>query len=411
MPVYSPAGVSVGKIFGLIGALLLGTAAARAQAPVVDWPFENGYRDQMLYLHALVNYSFDVDSQFEWERRRFVSNALRIRTGSVSSNELLTDVELELNESLNDDWRFRGRFVRSGLRQEPTRDDLLLAGLERRIFGNGGVYLAANPEFDKEFLDVAMGYTWYGDEREQYVRVGLLLEDLTWGSKNAFGGEQDQRPVSIEWALRQALPGEWWLYSEGRVGSGFERSFADPVESPDVTRHDRRASTAELRLTRQTEQTWSLWADWYDFSEQKAFRQAGLDYDYASTVFVIGAEHTRPVGERRRLRLVATIVDQQSRSVGFNGHDYDRSDVFAGAFYELLRASGGITFAYAFGQPDIAYAALDPADSYRLDDFRDKIIVAYRHRFSDDAQIRLSLSHEVSAQGFGGGALQFQLFF
>jgi hypothetical protein len=38
-------------------------------------------------------------------------------------------------------------------------------------------------------------------------------------------------------------------------------------------------------------------------------------------------------------------------------------------------------------------------------------MVGWRYTFSADAQIRLSISHEVAAQGFGGGAIQFQMFF
>lgn len=391
--------------------MLLFSAGAAAQAPLIEWPFDDGYRDQMLYLHALVNYGFDLDWQADWERRQFSGNALRINTGSVSSTELLTDVDLNINESLNEKWRFMGRYTRSGLRQEPSRDELLLLGLERSILEASAVYLSVNPEFDKEFLDIAAGYTHYGADREQYVRIGVLVEDLNWDTKNAFGAKQNQRPAAVEWAVRLALPNSWWIYSEGKFGTGFERFFPDAAKSPDVVRHDRRDRFAELRLTRTGKRMWSLWLDWYDFSEQKQYRQPGFDYDYGTTVLDVGVEHTRLIDERHRLRLLAHIVDQQSESIGFMAHDYDRRDVFAGAFYEYLRPSSGITFAYAFGKPDIVHSAPDPGDRYSLDDYRDKIIVAYRYTFSDDARILLSVSHEVSAKGFGGGAVQFQMFF
>ena len=43
--------------------------------------------------------------------------------------------------------------------------------------------------------------------------------------------------------------------------------------------------------------------------------------------------------------------------------------------------------------------------------YRDKLIVGWRYNFSPDARILLSVSHEVSARGFGGGNVQFQMFF
>jgi hypothetical protein len=56
-------------------------------------------------------------------------------------------------------------------------------------------------------------------------------------------------------------------------------------------------------------------------------------------------------------------------------------------------------------------AAPTPDDSYDLGDYRDKVMVGWRYTFSKDAQIRVSISHEVAEQGFGGGAIQFQMFF
>jgi len=80
-------------------------------------------------------------------------------------------------------------------------------------------------------------------------------------------------------------------------------------------------------------------------------------------------------------------------------------------FYEYLWPMSSVTFAYLAGQPDIIYSALDPDDDYMLDDYRDKVLLGWRYTFSEDAQIRVSISHEVAEEGFGGGAVQFQMFF
>jgi len=114
----------------LLTLLLCGTGAS-AQVPDEDWDFEDGYQTQMLYLHSLVNYAYDLEWQYEWERRQFAGNALRVNTGSVSSDELLTDVELNITQPLNEKWRFMGRFTRDGLRWRPVREEQLLLGLER----------------------------------------------------------------------------------------------------------------------------------------------------------------------------------------------------------------------------------------------------------------------------------------
>ncbi|MDH3842119.1 MAG: hypothetical protein OES35_14505, partial [Chromatiales bacterium] len=232
-------------------------------------------------------------------------------------------------------------------------------------------------------------------------------------TKTDTGGRQDKDPVSVEWAIRLGVGNNWWLYSDGKVGTGFERTFADATLSPEISRHNRRENTAQLRLTQaaQTGRTWSAWIRWYDFNELQEFRPPGYDYDYSDTVINAAVEHTRLIGERHRLRLLAQFVDQQAESIGFNAHNYDRQDLLAGVFYEYLWPMSGLTLAYMAGQPDIVYAAPVPGDSYELGNYRDKVMVGWRYTFSADAQIRLSISHEVAAQGFGGGAIQFQMFF
>lgn len=392
--------------------LLLGTNAT-AQVPDANWVFADPYRDQMLYLHSLINYSYDAQWQFDWERRQLADNALRVNTGSVTSTELLTDIDLNINTALNDRWRFQGSFRRSGLRQRPNREERLLLGFERSVFQSSAVYLNVNPEFNKESIDVAAGYTFYRDDRQQYVRVGALIEDINYQIKNDRGGESNKDSIALQWLVRLALANDWYLYSEGKVGGGFDRVFPDATTSPDISRHERSTTTGLLRASRSTEDgtAWSAWLDWYDFNEVMQFRQPSFNYEYNNTQLTIAAEHVRVIRDRHRLRLLVSYVHQEADSRGFNEHNYDRTDILGGAFYEYNWPNSGATFGYALGQPDIAFRALEPADNFNLDDYRDKLIVGWRYNFSDHAQIHVSVSHEVSAHGFGGGSVRFQMFF
>ncbi len=397
-------------------ALLAAATTARAELPDPDeWSLENGYDSRLLYVHALANYAYDPSAQFEWERQQYATNALRVNSGSVSSDELLTEVELNLNEPLNDRWRFFGQFRREAFRRRPVREDQLLLGLERQLSESSAVYLGVNPEFGKEFLDIEGGYARYSDDRQEYLRVGVRAIDLNWESKNQEGGLQEQGALKLNWAVRQGLGNGLWLYSEGLVGQGFERSFPDATESPEQSRHDRNENRAELRLTRvgddATRSLWSLMVEWYEFEESRRFRSPGFDYDYENRQLNVGAEHVRMLGERHRLRLLAQFVDQAAESRGFREHDYERRDVLAGAFYEYLWQNSGVTVAYVSGLPDIVYDALDTEESFTEDGYTDKLIVGWRYSFSANAEIRASLSQEVSERGFGGGAIQFQMTF
>jgi hypothetical protein len=262
-------------------------------------------------------------------------------------------------------------------------------------------------------MDVAIGYALYRDEREQYLRVSVLLEDINFEGKNDLGGTEQQQAVSLEWVARWSLPGDWFVYSEGRVGQGFERRFDDALTSPELTSQAQRNNRAELRFSRQVEDgtLWSFWGEWVDFEDERVFRTPGYDYQYANRELTLSAEHVRLLADNHRLRLVAHYVDREAESVGFNGHQYVRNDIVGGAFYEHLRANSGISVGYALGVPDFEYAAVNPDASYAGGNFSDKLIVGFRYTFSERAEVRTSISHEISQHGFGGGAVQFQMFF
>ncbi len=393
--------------------LLCPLTAVLAQTPGEEWDLEDGYETQLLYLHALVNYAWDGEWQYQFERRQLADNALRVNTGSVSSDQLLTDVDLNLNVSLSEDWRFFGRFTREGFRRRPVREDLLLLGLEWLGFGSSGFYAAANPEFGKEFLDIAAGYTLYGADREQYLRVGVLAEDTNWGSKNQLGGTQEQGALKLTWTARWPLLDDWWLYSEGEVGSGYERSFADETLSPDLASQDRRDNDLLIRLSRQRDDRfWSVSLEHYAFDETATYRAPEFDYDYQNLQTNLGVEHIRLIDGRHRWRFLAQLVSQQAESDGFRAHDYRRTDWLGGVFYDRLyddRSTWSI--AYAFGQPDIDYEPFAGQPDFADNDYTDKLIVGWQHDFSADARVRISLSQEVSQGGFGGGSVQFQMTF
>ena len=395
----------------LVPFLLLG-ANAIAQVPDKDWELENGYDDDMLYLHALVNYSHDLYWQLDWERRLLQQNAFRLNTASVSADELHTVADLNINQDLNEKWRFQARAFRHETKYRPSRDDQLFLGLERAIMESSSVFLMATPQFNKEFMDLYAGYTFYRQDRQQYVRVGVLLEDMVFASKNELGGEYEEKPLALQWTVRLGRE-DWWIFSEGKIGTGFERIFPDADASPELSRHDRQENFVRLKFTRLvgSDVAWSAWVDWYEFSELKTFRQPGLDYDYTNRQLNFAAEYIQTFRDRHRLRFLAHYVQQDAGSRGFNEHDYDRTDVLGGAFYEYLWPMSGLMFAYAFGIPDAEYLSLDDTRNFTLDDYRDKVIVGWRHNFSADAQILFSISHEVSVNGFGGGNLQFQMFF
>ncbi len=407
------------KLYTLL-ILLLGLNAI-AQVPDQDWEFEDGYNDGKLYLHPLIQYSRDLHWQLEWERRRLADNGLRLNIGSVGSKDLLTIIDLNVNLDLNEKWRFQGRASRNETRHRPNRDDQLFLGLERSILESSAVFLMVNPQYNKESIDIYTGYTFYRQDKQQYVRVGVLMEDIFFNVKNELGGEYEQQPFALQWAVRLGTE-DWWIFSEGKTGTGFERSFPDADSSAELSWHNRQENFARLKFTMagRSDIAWSAWVDWYEFTERKLFRQPGLDYEYTNTQLNFAAEYVQTLRERHRLRFLAHYIQQDAGSRGFNEHDYDRSDVLGGAFYEYLWPMSALTFAYAFGLPDVQFQGdinlrqFDFNGFFDKYDYFDKLILGWRHDFSPNAQILFSGSHAVvtrGLRGFGGFNVQFQMFF
>lgn len=408
------------RIPTLLFALLLGSAA-EAQTPDTEayWDFLSIYDDTLLNVHWLANYSFDLEWRFEWERRQLADNALRLAAGSVASDGLLTDLDLNINEPLNEKWRFQGRFIRVGTKQLGRGEDQLLLGLERSVFKSSGIYFMLNPQYEKEFLDFTAGYTFYKDDRQQYVRLGVFLEDYEYERKNKVGARSEQDPIALQWQARLGLGNEWYLYTEGDVGNGFDRVFEDPIESPELARHSRRENSAELRVSRfdADGEGWSVWTQWLDIQEAKEFREPDLFFDYRTTQIVVSGEHIRIVADRHRLRFMLHYVDFQAERTGHYAHEFDRTEIVGGVFYEYLWPRSGLTIAFAAGFPEIDFRIDDPNEVFDIDSNGEKLIIGWRQEISRNAHVRVLISQEVTpsdgdfAGGFGGGSLQYQMFF
>ena len=419
-PRYSRAAVAAWMILYCVQIVTLGEA--RAQTPDQDeyWQFVALYNDTLLNVHSLANYAFDLEWRFEWEQRQLADNALRLGSGSVASDGLLTDLDININEPLNDKWRFQGRFIRYGTKQLGRGDDQLWLGLERSVFKSSAIYFMINPQYEKEFLDLTAGYTFYKDDRQQYVRLGVFLEDYEYEAKNRVGGKSEQDPIAMQWQVRFGLGNEWYLYTEGDVGTGFERVFEDPVQSPEVERHSRRENAAELRLSRfDAGQGWSVWAQWIDLQEAKEFRDpADLFFDYRTTQTILSGEHIRIFGDRHRWRFMLHYVDFQAKRTGHFAHEFDRTDIVGGVFYEYLWPRSGLTVALTAAVPEAEFHNNNPDVVFDVESNCEKFIIGWRHDFSPNAKLRILLSQEIVPTeggfgdgGFGGGSVQFQMFF
>lgn len=406
MPMYSAT-----SCWLLVCLLCLPIGKLLAQPAEPDWPYEDFYDNSLVNLHQLGNYAYDLEWQLDWERALLAGNGVRINTGSVTSNELATRADINLNVPMNERWRFQGHFRRD---QGPDGDaeDELLVGVER-FFGNSSLFAQIDPQLNKENIDFFAGYTSYGDEtRTTYTRIGLLFEDIVYNDRNDAGSTTENTPIALRWALRRGTD-RWWVYSDGTVGTGYQRSFDGSATENGLVEEERRDNRARIRLAHESDTgaLWSLWFDWADFNDKRTYTSPEFDYDYRRERYNLAAEHIRILGDVHRLRFLVHLLFQRADSTGFNAHSYRRDEPLGGVFYERLWSRNSLMAAAVVSAPDAEYeGSVDEAQ--RLpESFADKLILGWRHRFSPEAQLLVSVSHKVTGDGFGGGNVQFQMFF
>lgn len=308
----------------------------------VAWTFEEPYRDRLLYVHAFLNYELTAFWQYGWEQRFFSSNGFRLTVGSVTTTDLLGDEQLALNPDLGGGWRFRGLGTWLAARHLNAEEKSTFMGFERHIFREFSIFLLTDPSYDKENTDASLGVLAADKSREKYLSAALVWEDFVYGEKNPRGGVSIRDPLAFQWFLRYGKD-KWWVYSEGKLSTGFERSFPDQELSPQEQYHRQRIQRLRGKGYYHPAPTTILAGSlyYYRFDEAKNFYQAEYNYCYRNVLYGGSLEYISPAGTRARLRALSHYVRQEAGSSGFNSHDFKRGDFLAGVFYERIFAKIG----------------------------------------------------------------------
>jgi len=377
-----------------------------------DWTFEDAYDDEMLYLHALINYQFDQRWYDRWESNLFAGNGFLLSVGSVTVDDLLIDGHLVLNIDLGAGWRFQGdgRWLETRHLNTWTRDTFM--GLEKLLSKNFSLFMNVTPFYNKEFTDIRTGFSIYNDDKTNYLRLGFKIDDFVYDDKNQFGAVTEKSPLGLEWHSRY----QWeylTVYTTGMLGTGYGRSFQDRNKSPDMTYHAQRINRAEFKVYASPLKKWLFGSGiyYYTFIDKKSYVDERESYIYENRMTDWHLEINYDLHPRHGIRNISHIVWQTAGSRGYRAHDYDRTDVMTGLFYLLHLKRHTIEAGYMFTLVDWSYSKLyrdyDRAESSYLD----KLKLAWYYRFPNNAELNISVSHQVSIGGFGGANLQYIMLF
>lgn len=391
--------------------LLLVSLPLSAAGSADAWPFPAEMRSPLAFVHPFVNYALNPAWERDWERHLLQSNGVSMTVGSVSTQDLFTDLTVNVTEPLGSRSRFLYRMIwRQGLHLDVARQEHWL-GLERGLSGPLAVQLQVHPTSDKSEFDLLAGLLLTDASRERYLRVGLRLDDFMFERKNKRGGTSREEAVGVQWELRHQVD-RWEVFSSGSYGSGSRRAFPDSALSPDVAAAYRRSGASLVRLRRLLNgpDFLAIEASHYRFQAAEQRRDGVLGYEYGNEFVHLRGLGVLGIGESLSLRPEFHWLRQRTSATGRREFTHDREDVFPAVFLEY-RTPGASTW-------ELGYMAVHHAWEYaagaRTDDrsgSTDKIKAGWTYAFRPDARIQFSLSHELELDRFGGGNVQYQMQF
>jgi hypothetical protein len=374
--------------------------------------YEEPYHDHILYLHPLLNYAPPITWQYDWYQNYYNHNGFYISTGSVTTDDLLVDGRLFINQELGLGWWFRASGVRYESRHLYRFNPSIFMGLDKQIYRQIYLFLQVNPYFDKEYTDVIAGVALYGDHHEQYLRLGLLLEDFIYDEKNDYNGESDQIPLALQWHLRYTWF-DFTFYSDGKWSRGFKRRFPDRIKSPQIisqTQHiDHSVSKVYYRW--HDRNLFELSYSTYYFDEEQTYVDSLYNYMYGNDIDDLSCEGYVAFMDNNFFRFMVHYLIQHAQASMYRAHCFSRTDYLFGIFYERCIQSSRIDFGYMISFFDFTYRALAGQSDYMRQGYVDKLKLGWTYHFPHNACLQLSLSHELSSGEFGGANLQYMMFF
>ena len=391
--------------------LVLACLPDQANSGNEDWPFPDELRSRLVFVHPLVNYAVNPVWQRDWERHLVSTGGVQTTVGSVATEDLYTNLTLNITEPLGGRFRFLYRMAwREGLHLDVARQEQWL-GFEIGLFNRVAAYLQVNPTPDKEEFDLQAGLLLTDESRERYLRVSLRMDDFMYEQKNGLGGISQEEPVGVQWELRHQT-GRWELFSTGRYGSGSRRSYPDSVLSPSVAGSFRQDGVSTVRLRH-------VWTDLdfagfeashYRFEASEQRRDGVAGFEYANEFVHLRGLGMVGIGGSWVLRPEIHWLRQWAAATGRYEFDHRREDIFPAVFVEL-HAPGKSTWelGYMASHHQWNFVAGGTTDNH--DGYTDKIKFGWTYAFLPTARVQFSLSHELDLDRFGGGNVQYQMNF
>lgn len=377
-------------------------------AQEIDWPYDDYYTEDKLYIHVIVNYDLHPMWYDHWENNLFRRNMLRMSFGSISSTELFSDVRLAVNEEVTKGIWFRYATTYYATHHRNEQDKHVLTGFEKYITKSLSLFAYGNPHFEKEEIDIHYGMSLTNKKRTNFFRVAFIDVDTFWDDKNNVRSVNLKRPWRLGWETNLRF-GNFRFFSQGRYENGTERMFARAPVSFDFDYQGKKINDMMVKFYyyRNNSSFFEIGYSYYLYSEVKRFYYPVFDYEYQNRIEHYKIGYVTPIGEDYRLRCGAIALFQNATSAHYHEHDYSRQEIIPYIFGEMVAGPGMIEAGYMVSKYAWEYSAPIPIAGGKRNDYIDKIKIAYTFNIAHRAYLQFALSHVTTIWGFGGGNVQF----
>ncbi len=392
--------------------LLLLLTCGLSLGQVSEWTHDQGFRDDLLYLHVMENYAYNPSWVYEWEKKFYSSNNAFLNFGSVEIHDLYNDIRILLNVPLDSNWTFTADYKTYATHFINEEIQYMFMGLERRIYSNIKVYMQFNPGFDKEFIDGKIGVAWYNDDLSNYIRLALQYDQFVYEEKNDYKGSADKQPRAVNWNIRLGNE-KWSIFSEGLKSGGFSWNYPDSIKSLGLKIHQGLTNYSVLRLYYFINKMrfLRLETNQYNFEEQKKYYLETKNYKVDNKIWSMQLLYSHYISINWRIRASARYLEQQSNAAGLINYQYKRSEIMPSLWIDYQTGRHNIELAVMESYYDWKSESLQQEYNYTQNSNIEKVKLAYTYKFKNNSRLQLSLSHVFSIFGFGGFDLNYLLFF
>lgn len=377
-----------------------------------EWTYDQGNVDERLYLHVATNYAFDQDWSRAWEKNYLKASGIRMNYGSVTTSELLSDFQILINEQIAKGWKFHSHFIQYDSRHRNDKVESNFIGLEKSIFSNISLFALFSPYFDKEKIDSKVGLTISSSNQKKYLRLSYVFDDFVYEQKNSLSGKTIQKPGRLDWKLRTGGK-NWTIYSDGQYSRAFKREFQDRERSPEINWHSQSIDDITTKLYyRPTENIFLEFRNWYyQFYEAKNFWNPLYNFSYQNTIYQNSVYGTFQINKKFDIRYEFHHIYQNSEADGYQEYDFKRREIFfPDIFIDYKTGHEIFTLGY-FGTSYTWQKENHLSDDSEQKGYEDKLIAGWQHSFSSKTKLKLSISHSTTYHGFGGGNIQYMMYF